>query len=127
MVPSPPAVAAAPNVVKKHKSYLFWLGANKGSMDTVFGICPSRSSERYLGIQLATEFDASLNWAKVIDTIASSTPYWSSYGLSIFGRSLMINSCMLSKLWFVCMHVPPSTEIIKSINTKVNHYLRKCV
>ena len=82
-------------------------------------------SERYLGLQIASEFDSSSNWENVIDRLPACTEYWSTLGLSIFGRTLMINSSVLSKLWFVAMHTPHTTEIVNSVDKLVNNYFRK--
>ena len=76
-------------------------------------------------MQIASEFDTSSNWKNVIDRLPAFTEYWSTLGLSIFGRTLMINSSLLSKLWFVAMQTPHTTEIVNSIHKLVNSYFRK--
>ena len=45
--------------------------------------------------------------------------------MSIFGRTLLINSCLLSKLWFIAQHVPYTTKNITDIDKLVNNYFRK--
>ena len=97
---------ASGNEVKLAKSFIIWLGPWKGSTEQIFGIHPLIGSERYLGLQIAAEFDSSLNWRNIIERLPACTEYWSTLGLSIFGRTLMINSSLLSKLWFVAMHTP---------------------
>ena len=116
---------ASGNEVKAAKSYIIWLGPWKDSTDKIFNIKPLVGSERYLGLQIAANFDSSLNWYNIIDRLPASYEYWSTLGLSIFGRTLMINSSLLSKLWFVAMHTPHTTEIVKSIDKQVNNYFRK--
>ena len=116
---------ASGNEVKLAKSFIIWLGPWKGITDQIFGIHPLIGSERYLGIQIASEFDSSSNWKNIIDRLPACTEYWSTLGLSIFGRTLMINSSLLSKLWFVAMHSPHTTEIVNSIDKLVNNYFRK--
>ena len=37
----------------------------------------------------------------------------------------MINTSLLSKLWFVAMHTPHTAEIVNSIDKLVNNYFRK--
>ena len=116
---------ASGNEVKLAKSFIIWLGPWKGILDHIYGIHPLIGNERYLGLQIASEFDSSLNWKNIIDRLPACTEYWSTLGLSIFGRTLMINSSLLSKLWFVAMHTPHTTEIVKSIDKLVNNYFRK--
>jgi exonuclease III len=117
---------ASGNEVKKVKSYIIWLGSLRGSTHTIYDIKSlEQSSERYLGIQIASTFDPAENWSKVIKALPCQTTYWSTLGLSIFGRTLMINSSMLSKIWFVAMHTPPDNDTTDKLNKHVNNYFRK--
>ena len=116
---------ASGNEVKITKSVIIWLGPWKGITDQIFGIHPLKGSEGYLGMQITSEFDSSSNWKNIIDRLPACTEYWSTLGLSIFGRTLMINSSLLSKLWFVAMHTLHTTEIVNSIDKLVNNYFRK--
>ena len=116
---------ASGNEVKKAKSYIIWLGTMRKSLQEIFGIKPLIGSERYLGIQIAEEFDPALNWSKLLSKFPTQTPYWSTMGLSIFGRSLMINSSLLSQIWFMAVHTPPDKKSIDMLNKHVNNYFRK--
>ena len=117
---------ASGNEVKKTKSYIIWLGSLRGSTHTIYDIKSlEQNSERYLGIQIASKFDPTENWSKVIQALPCHASYWSTLGLSIFGRTLMINSSMLSKIWFVAMHTPPDNQTTDKLNKLVNNYFRK--
>ena len=37
----------------------------------------------------------------------------------------MINSSLLSKIWFIAMHTPASSSVIADLNKQVNHYFRR--
>ena len=60
---------ASGNEVKLTKSFIIWLGPWKGITDQIFGIHPLIGSERYLGMQIASEFDSSSNWKNIIDDV----------------------------------------------------------
>jgi len=61
-----------------------------------------------------------MNWKNIIDKLPSAHEYWWTLAwLSIFGRTLMINSSLLSKIWFIAMHTPASTSVIADLNKQV--------
>ena len=43
----------------------------------------------------------------------------------MYGRTLLINSCLLSKVWFAAMHIAPTQEMKKQVNIITNRYFRK--
>ena len=51
--------------------------------------------------------------------------HWRSFNLSIFGRTVMINSCLVSKLWFKAHHLPISNKYLRQMNNIVHEYFRK--
>ena len=116
---------ASGNEIKRQKSYLIWLGKYRDAPDTVFGIEPLEGSSRYLGVKIAAEFDPSENWKKVLDSIPSCVEHYSTFGLSIFGRVLMANSCLLSKLWFIAHHAPINQTNLARANKMILKYINR--
>jgi len=93
----------------------------------IYGIkpLPTNKQERYLGIMLGHKPDFELNWSKVIDKLSANPAHWSTMNISIFGRVLLLNSCLLSKLWFIAHHIPVTKKIMKEINKHVDGYFRR--
>ena len=44
--------------------------------------------------------------------------------MSIFGRTLLINSSLLTELWFIAQHVPGTSKVFADIDRIVNSYFR---
>jgi hypothetical protein len=57
--------------------------------------------------------------------LGNTFSYWNQLNLSIFGRTLLINSRMLSKIWFKASTVCPSPKEVKQMETQINTYFRK--
>ena len=117
--------AASGNEIKLPKSYIFWLGSETGSNTEVFGIKPIVGSERYLGLMISSEFQAVENWNRIISNLPACVEHWSSFGLSVYGRTLMINSSLISKLWFLAPHTPIDQYTRDKVCKLVNKYFRK--
>ena len=118
---------ASGNEIKKPKSYIIWLGGGFPNTDSVYGInrLESDSVERYLGVLIGDKFNPKLNWEKAIEKLAANPTHWLTMNISIFGRVLLINSCLLSKIWHLAYHTPATREIINRINSVVDRYFRK--
>ena len=116
---------ASGNEIKRAKSYIIWLGSKRGSTDRIANIPPLIGSERYLGLMIAENFDPDINWKKIIDNLPACVEHWSTFGLSTYGRTLMLNSSLLSKLWFIAPHVPADKKTRDKIIKLSNKYFRK--
>ena len=108
---------ASGNQIKPAKSYIMWLGSWRRSRRTIYGIkpLPIQAHERYLGIMIQQKLNLATNWGTTIEGMQRSIQHWRSFNLSIFGRTLMINSCLVSKLWFKAHHLPISNKYLSSI------------
>ena len=63
------------NEVKLAESFIMWLGPWKGITYQIFGIHPLIGSERYLGLQIASDFDSSSDWKNKIDRLPACSEY----------------------------------------------------
>ena len=82
-------------------------------------------SERYLGIQIGHDILKIPQWDTIIRNINDIFKYWNQLGLAIFGRTLLINSSQMSKLWFVGALATASTSEEIAMAKAINSYFRK--
>ena len=78
-----------------------------------------------LGIYHGNDYLATLdkNWSILVSKIKSHTQILFNRRISIFQRAAYANSCIMSKVWYVC-HIYPLTEsYVKEINRTVFGYL----
>jgi len=83
------------------------------------------NSERYLGYQVSHDSSAQDHWTPVCKNLAATSASWKRLGLTIFGRTLLVNSCLLSKIWFLASHAPVSRTQLKSLLKEVNNFFKK--
>ena len=118
---------ASGNEIKKAKSFVMWLSSKSPAQELVYGIepIPRDKVERYLGLDIAQEGDILENWDKQTRLMPRLTAHWSTMGLTVMGRTLLMNASLLSKLWFIAMLIPANKTVIKKILDQTNRYFRK--
>jgi exonuclease III len=83
-----------------------------------------QESTRYLGILFSSEgLDVSTMEAKLLGAITETADRWQSRRLSLVGRTLLANTCMLAKLWFAARIVPFSKEFEQAVRARIRHFV----
>jgi exonuclease III len=118
---------ASGNEIKAAKSYIMWLGEWITSSTTIYDIpvMQKGSTERYLGIIIGHYLSSIDQWSSTTQKLQHIFQYWNSFGLSVFGRNLLINSRMLSQIWFKGSVLPITIKQQKQLDAPVNHFFRK--
>ena len=118
---------ASGNEIKAAKSFVLWLGRWRNTRELIYNIGPMREGdyERYLGIQIGHHIPKIDQWSPTIDKLKNIFKYWKQFNLSIFGRTLLINSRMLSQIWYKASLVPTTPAQEKALETHVNEFFRK--
>ena len=111
--------------VKPSKSWVIWLGPWKPKTDTVYGCSPTLLPIRYLGILVGHTVTADQHWQQLVDSLSLTALTWRSLDLSVFGRVLLLNSCLISKLVHKVMQVPLTTAFRKDIRKRINAYFQR--
>ena len=113
--------------VKPHKSFVMWLGPVRQWFRSVYH-CPMLSRDktvRYLGVKIGPKVTQSEHWADLLNTVQSKHLDWQTRGCSIFGRTLIYNSCLASKLWFTATQVPMTKSYLQKFQVRLNQYFRQ--
>ena len=118
---------ASGNEIKAAKSFVLWLGRWSDTQELIYNIGPLREGdyERYLGIQIGHRIPEIDQWTPTIEKLKNIFKYWKHFNLSIFGRTLLINSRMLSQIWYKASLVPTTPAQEKALETHVNEFFRK--
>jgi exonuclease III len=118
---------ASGNEIKTVKSYIMWLGEWVTSTATIYGIpyLQRGCTERYLGVSIGHDPMSIDQWSNTALKLQNMFQYWNSFSLSVFGRNLLINSRMLSQIWFKGSVLPITKKQQKQLDAPVNHFFRK--
>ena len=82
-------------------------------------------TERYLGIQIGHDLAKIDQWSSTTTKLQNILQYWNRFNLSVFGRNLLINSNMLSQIWFKGAVLPATVKQVKGLDAPVNNFFRK--
>ncbi len=118
---------ASGNQVKPLKSFIIWLGPWKPWYRPVFDcpILPDGATARYLGVKIGTNVTQAEHWQSSLQALQSRYLDWHTRGCSVFGRSLIYNSCLASKLWFPATQVFMSPSYEHKFQLRLNQYFRQ--
>ena len=118
---------ASGNAIKPAKSFIIWVGSWANRTRTVYGIppLPLGTNERYLGLQIGHDITKIDQWTSTIKKIKDILKYWNRFNLTIFGRTLLLNSSLLSQLWYKASLTEVSTREEKELLKLINSYFRK--
>ena len=117
---------ASGNEIKTSKSYIMWLGGFSPTLN-ILGIpaLAEGETERYLGINIGHNFDPVPMWDKLLESMPNRPEYWASFGISAFGRVLLLNACLLSTIWYLAHHARIPNKQLKKIEQVVDNYFRR--
>ena len=118
---------ASGNQIKQAKSFVIWLGDWINKTTLIYGIppLPEGRTERYLGLQVGHHLHLIDQWTSTLNKLSSMFTFWQKFGLSIFGRTLLINSRMLSQAWFKGSVVGTTCKQVKALIAPPNLFFRK--
>ena len=117
---------ASGNEIKVSKPYIMWLGGFSPTPN-ILGIpaLVEGKTERYLGINIRHKFDPTPMWDKLLESMPNRPEYWASFGISAFGRVLLLNACLLSTIWYLAHHARIPDRQLKKIEQVVDNYFRR--
>ena len=118
---------ASGNQIKQAKSYIIWLGSWIATTTPIYGIPPLKEgdTERYLGVNIGHHLHQIDQWGNTITKLNDIFKYWNQLNLTILGRTLLINSRMLSQIWYKGAVTVPTPKQVKQLDSAVNTYFRK--
>lgn len=107
--------------VNKHKSKFIPMGEWKGA--------PPKSqyqiveTTRYLGVPVGTNRNLDEFWEKIKLSVRTEMSAWKYKPSSVYDRSLIIKTMVLSKIWYYASVLPVKTEWLVSIEKECLEYL----
>ena len=118
---------ASGNRVKPLKSFIIWLGPWKPWYRTIYDCAtlPNGATARYLGVKIGTNVSQDEHWQSLLQALQCRYLDWHTRGCSIFGRSLIYNSCLASKLWFPVTQIFMSSTYEHKFQLRLNQYFRQ--
>ena len=113
--------------VKPLKSFIMWLGPWRPWYRSVVNcsILPKGKTVRYLGVKIGTKVTQADHWADMLANIQTRQIDWQTRGCSIFGRTLIYNSCLAAKIWFVATQAPMTKAYQQKFQVRLNNYFRQ--
>jgi hypothetical protein len=109
--------------INKDKSVGLFLGPWKTRTDQPMDITWTSNSIKILGIHFSKKDFGSRNWTEVIAKLKKTITMWRHRHLTIFGRALVLNSLILSQIWYVSSVVHMPKHIEQEINRIVFDFL----
>lgn len=116
--------------LNKSKSIGMWLGRNSENLDGGEGITWITPSEniKILGIFFNSKTEASLlkeNWSSKLESIKTLIINWSKRNISIWGKTLVAKTFLLSKINYAIQSLSLPENILTEIDNLIFKYLWK--
>ena len=116
--------------LNKTKSIGMWLGRNKENPDGGEGLKWLNSTEniKILGVYFNSNIEASLikeNWTSKLESIKTLIINWSKRSISIWGKTLVAKTFLLSKINYAIQSLSLPEEILTEIDNLIFKYLWK--
>jgi len=105
------------------KSKGLWLGPWRHRTDPPVQLQWSSKSLRVLGAWIGPEALEEENFAPRLESLSRVLESWSQRNLSLYGKTLIVNSLALSGLWYCVSCLPVSSATIKAANRKIFSFL----
>ncbi|GBG84325.1 hypothetical protein CBR_g38296 [Chara braunii] len=87
---------------------------------------PADSSERFLGVQVSLQNCAETQDRILVGRVEQRLLRWKTiYGLSLFGRALIVNAAVFSQLWYSGVVKPLGKKPERDIRTAASRYIWK--
>ena len=90
--------------------------------DNIYGI-PLRGRFKVCGILLDKRGFVDYDWSGLVDSIEKTTNLWKVRNLSFFEKSILINTVVLAKLWFITFSVVVPQSVVTRINSIIFSFL----
>ena len=104
-----------------------WIGSSRENKAKPFGIKWPNEPIKVLGVHYT--YDLKLlhekNFIERLDSVKKLINIWSSRGLSIYGKVMIIKSLIIPKLVYISSLLPTPKEIIKELNQLLFKFLWK--
>jgi hypothetical protein len=75
-------------------------------------------------VKIGTKVTQDDHWQAMLHTVQSKNLDWQTRGCSIFGRTLIYNSCLLGKVWFNASQSLMSKQYEQKFKVRFNQYFR---
>jgi hypothetical protein len=120
---------ASGNEIKKTKSFHILYGQavtwhTQVSELSQYQTLQVGNKERYLGVQVS-HTGIVPDWNRIVEKLKGTFASWTDQGITIAGRTLLLNSCLLAQVWFEATQTQLTTKDTKEINKAINLYFRK--
>ena len=108
--------------LNEQKTVLIPVG--RPEFDLPFPALGGREHTRYLGISFTCRgLEVEAMERRLLNDINTTADHWQDRQLSIAGRVLLTNSCLLAKLWFAAHVVPFSEAFIGQVMARVKRFI----
>ena len=117
--------AATGSLLNKNKSCILGLGAWSEKNEWPLKCFKSVECAKILGIYVQSSFfkTCEMNWTSVVEKVRKSVNMLSQRYLTLYQRTVIVNSLILSKVWYLS-HTPPlSKSDIQKINATIIKYI----
>ena len=114
---------ASGSKLNQAKSKGLWLGCWTGRSDRPLPLLWSSVHLYCLGVFIGPSLSAETNWSPRLEKVYKHFDIWQQRGLSLTGKAVSSNMSVLSGLWYIASMVPPSSGILRSINTSLFKFI----
>jgi hypothetical protein len=113
--------------VKPVKSFVMWLGQKRRLYNEIHRclVLPHDTGVRYLVVKVGTKVTQDDYLPSLLQSVESTKLDWQTRGCSIFGRTLIYNSCLLGKIWFNATQALASNKFEQKFQVRFDTYLRQ--
>ena len=111
--------------LNKDKTTIMGIGKWKNRKNWPLDWIKSVDCTKILGIYFHNDYVNTLeeNWRVVTKKIETSVNVLSQRKLSLFQKAIVINSLILSKVWYIAHTLPPVKQYIMKINASIFRYM----
>lgn len=108
--------------INRHKSLVVYLPGTE--METQFRVLRWNEPVTYLGfIFRCGAIDHGAMRGRIMESITKTISAWEDRPLSLCGKVLLLNTFVLSRLWYAAHSMPLDKEMIKTIETEIRSFL----
>ena len=114
---------ASGSKLNKVKTWGIWLGTWRNCLDRPGGINWTNTSHKFCGIVLGNSNVLLDNWKARRDKMTAAMNMHSARSLSLRGKSILIQSVICTKLWFIGAIIPLPRGIAKGLQSSIFNFV----